>query len=1047
MKYTHDSAPHSGAAASQHRPAVRALEAALRASLRGDVRFDAGSRAMYSTDASNYRQVPIGVVMPRDADDVCAAIAVCREYDVPVLARGGGTSTAGQTCNAAVVLDMSRHMNHILALDPVQRLARVEPGLVLDDLRRAAEQHHLTFGPDPATHNRCTLGGMIGNNSCGTHSVMAGKTVENIEALEILTYDGLRLRVGATSEAELAQIIAEGGRRGEIYARLKALRDRYADLIRQRYPDIPRRVSGYNLDQLLPEHGFHVARALVGSESTCVTVLEATTRLVASPPARVLLVLGYPDFYRACDEVPALLEFSPIALEGIDAGLVEDSRRKGLNLENLRLLPPGNAWLLVEFGAETGAAAEERAQTLMAHLQRSHQAPQMRLCTSESEARQLWEVRESALGASTFVPGRALKWEGWEDSAVHPTRLGAYMRDLSALLTRYGYEANFYGHCGDGCVHMRASFDLESATGIRQFRAFMEEAADLVVRYGGSLSGEHGDGQARAELLPRMFGPELMEAFREFKAIWDPAGRMNPGKVIDAYRLDEHLRHALPLTYRPRQTYFQFPNDDGDFAHAAMRCVGVGKCRRTDGGLMCPSYMVTREEAHSTRGRARLLFEMLHGHPLEDGWRSEEVRQALDLCLACKGCKSECPVNVDMATYKAEFLAHYYQGRLRPRSAYLFGLIHRWARLGALLPGLTNFVTQTPPLSLLARAIGGIAPQRRLPRFAPLTFRAWFAARSPRNVGGPRVLLWPDTFNNYFHPETACAAVEVLETLGYQVEIPRTLLCCGRPLYDFGMLDTARNLLRQILEALGPYIAEEIPIVGLEPGCVSVFRDELCNLFPQDERARRLKEQVLLLSEFLEQRVQHYEFPRLQGRVLLQPHCHQAALMRVRDERAVLTKLGLIVEQPDAGCCGMAGAFGFERAHYEVSLKAGERVLLPAVRQATPETFIVADGFSCREQIAQTTPRRALHLAEILLLALRLPAGARPGPYPERAALFAPPRRPTAEPDASGLPQRPRAATALAIGGAIAAGSALLLLRQRRRRKQRRNRADGAPDH
>ncbi|WP_297160489.1 FAD-binding and (Fe-S)-binding domain-containing protein [Thermogemmatispora sp.] len=1004
------------------------LQSALRAQVRGDVRFDAGSRAMYSTDASNYRQVPLGVILPRDAEDVCAAIDVCRAYDVPILARGGGTSTAGQTCNVGVVLDLSRYMRHILSLDPERRLARVEPGVVLDDLRHAAEQHHLTFAPDPSTHNRCTLGGMIGNNSCGTHSLMGGKTVDNIEELEILTYDGLRLRVGPTSEEELATIIAAGGRRGEIYARLKTLRDRYADLIRQRYPNIPRRVSGYNLDQLLPEHGFHVARALVGSESTCVIVLEATVRLIPSPPARVLLVLGYPDFFRACDEVPELLEFRPMALEGLDEGLVADSRRKGLNLDHLRLLPPGGGWLLLEFGGQSHAEAEDQARALMAHLQhrRGSPPPQMRLCSSEDEARALWEVRESALGASTFVPGQPLKWEGWEDSAVHPSRLGAYLRELRALLDRYGYQANFYGHCGEGCVHMRASFDLESQEGIRQFRAFMEEAADLVVHYGGSLSGEHGDGQARAELLPKMFGPELLEAFREFKAIWDPAGRMNPGKVVNPYRLDADLRHALPLP-RPTATHFQYPADHGNFAHAVMRCVGVGKCRRTDGGLMCPSYMVTREEAHSTRGRARLLFEMLYGHPLRGGWRSEEVRQALDLCLACKGCKSECPVNVDIATYKAEFLAHYYAGRLRPLSAYLFGLIHRWAALGARAPELINLLTQTPLLSHLLKRTSGIAPERRLPRLAPLSFRAWFRERSTQTRPteqscGMRVLLWPDTFNNYFHPETARAAVEVLEALGFQVELPPVALCCGRPLYDYGMLTTAKQHLRQILTALRPYLEQDIPIVGLEPGCVSVFRDELPNLFPEDREAQQLKERVLLLSEFLERYAGDYRWPRLEGQALLQPHCHQRALMDVAAERRLLSKLGLQVEIPDAGCCGMAGAFGFEAQHYAISLQVGERVLLPTVRAARPETLIIADGFSCREQIAQTTPRRALHLAEVLQLALRLPANARLGPYPERAALFAPPI-PTA---------RRRLSSAFALTGSLLLTVGTLLLLRRR---------------
>jgi len=953
---------------------AKALAAELRTQIRGEARFDDGSRAMYATDASNYRQVPIGVVLPKDVDDVIKTIAACRRFGAPILMRGGGTSLAGQCCNVAVVLDMSKYMNRIIELDPEKKLARVQPGLILDDLRHAAEQHHLTFGPDPATHDRCTLGGMIGNNSCGVHSVMAGKTVDNIEELEILTYDGVRMRVGKTDDDELERIIQEGGRRGEIYARLKSLRDRYASLIRERYPQIPRRVSGYNLDQLLSENGFHVARALVGSECTCVTVLEATTRLVYSPPARTLLVLGYPDVYTAADHLMEVLAYQPIALEGMDDRLINDVRRKGLHPEGLALLPEGGGWLLAEFGGETREEADARARKLMEELGRRqgaiNRAPSLRLLDSLREGRMIWQIRESGLGATAFVPGKPITWEGWEDSAVPPEKVGDYLRDFRKLYDKYGYEGDFYGHFGQGCIHTRANFDLETAEGIKAFRSFMEEAADLVVSYGGSLSGEHGDGQARAELLPKMFGNELVEAFREFKAIWDPDWKMNPGKVVDAYRIDENLR--LGTSYRPRQvqTHFKFPDDQGSFARATLRCVGVGKCRRMEGGTMCPSFMVTREEEHSTRGRTHLLFEMLQGNPIKNGWRDEHVKEALDLCLACKGCKGDCPVYVDVATYKAEFLSHYYQGRLRPITAYSMGLIYWWARFGSLMPGVANFFTQTPLLRNVAKAIAGIAPERRIPVFAPQTFKQWFRQREPRNEGSPRVILWADTFNNHFHPEAAQAAVEVLEAVGYQVEVPERSLCCGRPLYDFGMLDTAKRLLRQILDTLRPQIAAGIPLVGLEPSCVAVFRDELRNLFPGDADARRLSQQSFLLSEFLEKQVQNYQFPPLQRKAIVQGHCHHKAIMKMRDEQAVLAKLGLDVEVLDSGCCGMAGSFGFEKDHYDVSIKVGERVLLPAVRDAAEDTLIIADGFSCREQIAQTTDRRALHLAQVIQMAM-----------------------------------------------------------------------------
>jgi len=981
-------------------PAVKtpaeALADELRDAIHGEVRFDRGSRALYATDASNYRQVPIGVVVPRHVEDVIETVAAARRHGAPVLARGGGTSLAGQCCNAAVVMDMSKYMNRILAIQPERKLARVQPGVVLDHLRDAAERHGLTFGPDPATHNRCTLGGMIGNDSCGVHSVMAGKTVDNIEELDILTYDGLRLQVGATGAEELERIIQEGGRRGEIFRRLKALRDRYGDLIRQRFPRIPRRVSGYNLDQLLPENGFHVARSLVGSEGTCVTVLEATVCLVHSPPARTLLVLGYGDAFVAADHVPEILTYNPIGLEGFDDRLVDDMRKKHLHPTEVALLPPGGGWLLVEFGGATKGEANDQANALMEALGRRDDPPSMRLFDDPRQAHMVWTVRESGLGAAALVPGEKQFWPGWEDSAVPPDRMGDYLRDLRHLMDRYGYEGAFYGHFGQGCLHTRIDFELTSAAGIKAFDSFIHEAADLVVRYGGSPSGEHGDGQARAELLPKVFGEDLVEAFREFKAIWDPDGKMNPGKITGStsqqlYRIDENLR--LGTRYHPPQhkTHFSFADDHGSFANAMLRCVGVGKCRRTDGGTMCPSYMVTREEKHSTRGRARLLFEMLEGGGRArgsptgdpdmpgrgDGWRDEHVKEALDLCLACKGCKGECPVNVDMATYKAEFLSHYYAYRLRPITAYTMGLIHWWALLAERMPRIVNFLTQTLILRDALKALGGVAPQRQIPAFAPQTFTQWFWKRPIRNQGKPHVILWPDTFNNHFHPETARAAVEVLEAAGYGVIVPEQRLCCGRPLYDYGMLGAAKRLLRQILDALHEEIEAGVPVVGLEPSCVAVFRDELLQLFPNDEDAKRLSKQTFLLSELL---TRHQDYrpqpegvwpPKLERRALVHGHCHHKAIMGMGDEAAVLADLGLDFEILDSGCCGMAGAFGFEKEHYDISLACGERTLLPAVREADPDTLIVADGFSCREQIAQTTGRKALHLAEVLQTALR----------------------------------------------------------------------------
>ncbi|HWY58477.1 MAG TPA: FAD-linked oxidase C-terminal domain-containing protein [Terriglobales bacterium] len=964
---------------------AKGLASALTGHLRGEVRFDKGSRALYATDGSNYRQVPIGVVLPRDADDVIATIALAREYGAPILCRGGGTSLAGQCCNVAVVLDFSKYMGEILEIDPARRIARVQPGVVLDRLRSAAEKHHLTFGPDPATHDRCTLGGMIGNNSCGVHSVMAGKTDDNIEELQILTYDGLRLQVGQTSDAELESIVAEGGRRGEIYAGLKKLRDTYSDFIHKRYPNIPRRVSGYNLNYLLPENGFHVARALVGSEGTCVTILEASCRLVESPPERVLLLIAYPDVFQCADRVPEIMAHHPIGLEGIDELLVEFTRRKGLSPEGLAMLPPGGGWLFVEFGANTAAEAEAQARDLMQSLGSGSNPPQMRLFANQQQAKRAWEVRESALGATSLVPEEPPGWEGWEDAAVTPEKLGSYLRDLFKMMKGYGYRSALYGHFGHACVHMRINFDLQSKQGIAKYRKFAEDAADLVVSYGGSLSGEHGDGQSRAELLPKMFGPELIQAFREFKALWDPDWKMNPGKVVEPYKLDENLR--LGADYKPwePQTHFQFPEDHGSLAHAALRCVGVGKCRHDEGGVMCPSFRATREEEHSTRGRAHLLWEMTKGDVIQDGWRDQHVKDSLDLCLACKGCKSDCPVGVDVATYKSEFLAHYYKGRRRPRSAYAFGNIDIWSRLASTAPGLINLTTQLPFLRDIAKIVAGIPQERSIPAFAPQTFRHWFRWRQPRNLEGAPVLLWPDTFNNYFLPDTAKAAVEVLESAGYRVQLPKANLCCGRPLYDWGMLDRAKRLLLEILDALENEIEQEIPIVVLEPSCAAVFRDELLNLYPKDERARRVSRQTFLLSEFLEKKAKHFQLPKLGRKALVHGHCHHKSVMRMTDEEAVLRKMGIEFQTPAPGCCGMAGAFGFESDKFEISVAIGELELLPAVRKASPECLIIADGFSCREQIAQCTNRQALHLAEVISMATRDRSVGSQQNYPERA--------------------------------------------------------------
>jgi FAD/FMN-containing dehydrogenase/Fe-S oxidoreductase len=944
--------------------------------VRGEVRFDPGSTALYANDASIYRQVPVGVVIPLDADDVAAALRVCRRHGAPVFARGCGTGLAGQSVNAAVVFDFAKYMNTIVALDPQARTARVQPGVICDRLRDAAAEHGLTFPVDPATHDRCTLGGMIGNNSCGTHSVMGGKTVDNVLELDVITYDGTRMTLSPGGDRTAT------GRAAEIHRALRGLADRYGDLIRARYPGVPRRVSGYNLDSLLPEHGFDVAKALVGSESTCALVLEAKVRLLPDPPHHALLVIGYPDAATAADHVPELLGGEGlIGLECFDSGVLDNIRARGERTPGMSGLPEGGAWLLAEYGAGTRQEADRLVETARA---RPH-GGQPKVFEDERGQQEVWEIRRSAIEYAR-LPGRHAGLAAWEDAAVAPGRLGDYIRDYCALVSRYGYHTVLFGHFGQGCMHNRLDLDLQTSQGVETFRRFLEEAGDLVVRYGGSLSGEHGDGQLRANQLGKMFGPELVAAFTEFKEIFDPERKMNPGKVVAPYRPDQNLRLGTDYRPRPVSTFFAYPEDRRGFADAANRCFGIGKCRHLDGGTMCPSFMVTREERHSTRGRARLLFEMMSGTLSGNGWRDPHVKEALDLCLSCKGCKGDCPVSVDMATYKAEFLAHYYRGRLRPRAAYALGLIPVWARLGSHAPGLVNALLDNPVTGRPLRLAAGVEPSRKAPALAARTFRDWFAGhRSPE---GRPVLLWPDTFTDHFAPEVGRAAVAVLEQAGYQVRLPGPGLCCGRPLYDYGMLRTARRWLRRTVADLAEPVSAGVPLVGLEPSCLSVFRDELTNLFPGDADAHRIARSSLTLAELFAR--DGYTAPSLRADALVQVHCHQGAVLTHDSERELLAAMGLSVEIPDSGCCGLAGGFGYERGErYRVAQAAGERVILPAVRNAPDDTLIIADGFSCREQIAQNTERRPLHLAQVLHLAMQ---SRRPGGPPDDHLRAVPPR-------------------------------------------------------
>ncbi|WP_051450607.1 FAD-binding and (Fe-S)-binding domain-containing protein [Actinospica robiniae] len=959
------------------------LERDLRGAVRGDVAFDPGTRAVYATDSSNYRQIPVGAVFPSSAADVAAALRVCADHDVPVLGRGGGTSLAGQGCNEAVVFDFSRHMNRILEIDPDARTARVQPGVVLDDLRAAVAEHGLTFGPDPATHAWCTLGGMISNNSCGTHALYAGKTVDNVLRLRVACYGGEEYDFGAYDEAEYAALVRAGAPEAGILGSLREIGRRHAEQIRERYPDIPRRVSGYNLDQLLPDQPLHVARLLVGTESTCALVTEAVVRLTTIPAVRRAVLLAYPTVFEAADAVPSILA-TPLphpllGLEGFDVTLVRQMRARKLNSAHLPLLPGldealeagSGGWLLAEVGGANDAEADAAAQALIAAMpdQVGH-----RLLRAEEEQRGAWSIRESGLGATALREDGGHNAEGWEDGAVPPDRLGEYLRGITELWHEYGYSGAWYGHFGQGCVHTRNNFDLHTREGLRAYRSYVERAADLVVSLGGSLSGEHGDGQARGELLERMYGPELVDAFRQVKSVFDPRGRMNPGKVVDPYPLDQNLRYGP--SYRQSVVlgagsgFFALADDDGSVQHAAERCVGVGRCRRDDAGVMCPSYRATRDERHSTRGRAKLLVELFQGEVTPATWRNEDVREALDLCLACKGCATDCPTHVDMATYKAEFLAHFYRKRLRPRAMYALALTPWLLRLGARMPALANAATGEGPLGKLGRKMVGVTTRRPAPVIAAKTLR-----RRQRSApaAAATVVLWPDTFTDAYRPELGEAWKSIFESVGERVAVPTAWACCGRPLYDAGMLTLARRTLRGLLDVLQPFIDQSIPVVVPEPSCLAAFRDELPGLLADDPRAKRLAELarspaehlLALAPEALDKlaeaaglaaRTADGETPR----VLLHPHCHARAVNAIDADQRVLERLGYRVEVLDAGCCGLAGSFGFDAEHEELSRQIGtEQWLAKIVARADTDVDrcrLLIDGFSCATQYGHLAP-------------------------------------------------------------------------------------------
>lgn len=975
-----------------------AVQHKLENELQGVCDFSDAAVALYTSDASNYRQIPFGVVYPATIDDIVLSADACRAHQLPVLMRGGGTSQNGQCVNEAIVLDCSRYMDNVLEIDPDTRTALVQPGIVCDSLKAEAEKQQLTFGPDPATHSRCTLGGMIGNNSCGPRSMLAGKTVENVIELEILTSDGHRFWVGPTSEAQLNDIVSADDRRAQIYRSLLQLRDEYADEIRARYPTIKRRVSGYNLDQLLPENNFNVARALVGSEGTCVSILQARVKLIEKPRNTRLVVLGFLDIFDAGDSVMDIMPFAPTAMEGLDWGIVGGLNDRDLKQTEVALLPEGKAWILVELAAKTPTESDAQCTRFVSRMQQIKRVTSTKLIAPEDEAA-IWSIREQGASATAMSldPNGIDPVVGWEDTAVDPAQLGDYLRAFKALVDQYGYTTSLYGHFGDGCIHARITFDTRSNEGVSNWRKFSNDIAHLVVRFGGSLSGEHGDGQAKAEFLPIMYGDKLMTAFQRFKDIWDPARRMNPGKLIDAYRMDDNLRFGPDYATAVIPTQLHFVEDPQGFGRSTERCIGMGKCRAHT-GAMCPSYQATREERYSTRGRAHLLHELVRGEVLAEGWQDKAVADSMEHCLSCKACKSECPTQVDIASYKAEFMHRHFQTRRRPFAHHVFGRIGQWLPLLSKIPRIVNAVQGGMAGSIVKRILG-ISQSKTLPSLAQQTFLQWVQSyeqqqtsmhtqeqseaylptgkQGPGNKHGdnnhfyclgkstaPCVVLWSDSINGHYRPDVLKSAVNVLIKIGYQVAIPKMHFCCGRPLYEYGLLNEAKAALSNILENFYPYAPDSARILVLEPSCLSVFKDELLRLYPDNANAIGLSRRCTTLAEFLVHNKITIKKPFKTG--ILHLHCHDKALQVAEHDRALLKACVEQLTEAEAGCCGMAGSFGIRDKTRTIGQTLFDRALKPAIVQADSQAVIIANGFSCQEQISDGTGRKALHPVEVL---------------------------------------------------------------------------------
>jgi len=953
---------------------VNDLAQELQRSIEGDVRFDTYSRLLYSTDASMYQMEPIGVVIPRHADDVRTAIEIANRHATPLLPRGGGTSLTGQTVNRALVMDFTPHMAGVLEVNKEELWARVQPGLVQDELNHHVRPLGLLFGPDTSTSNRATIGGMLGNNSGGSHSIAYGLTIDHAIELQTILADGTRAVFGELTPAAFEAKTRAPGLEGEIYRTVARIRDQYRDEIARRYPKHWRRVCGYNLDELIKDRPLNMARLIVGSEGTFLTVVEAKVRLVRRPPKTAVDVIHYHDMQEALESSQTILETGPYAVELTDKmildlarGNIEQSKRMGF------VQGDPKAILIVEYAGESDAEVKAKVEALEARRQRGRFGYAAHIALDAGEQQSIWKLRKAGLGLLLGMKGEAKPIAFVEDTAVDPKHLPEFVPRFRDIMRKHGAEGAYYGHCSVGCLHIRPVIDLKTARGLEQVEAMAGDIFDLVLEYGGAISSEHGDGRARSPFLERVYGPVIMRAFREIKSAFDPRNLMNPGNIVAAVGVTEHLRYGPTYkTWEPK-TLLDF-SSQGGFAAAVEMCNGVGVCRKKLEGTMCPSYMATRDEEHTTRGRANALRAVLSGRVPSSDFAGKRLYEVMDLCLECKGCKAECPSNVDMAKLKYEFLNHYHSVHGLPLRNRLFGHIAKVSAWGSRLAPLSNWLAASRPNRLLMEKLFGIDPRRPLPAFARETFTAWFDRRRPRR-DAPRggVVLFHDTFVTYNAPDVGRAAVELLEAAGYAVELVDKI-CCGRPLISKGMLGVAKSHAEWNVARLAPLVARGLPIVGLEPSCLLTLRDEYVDLLRTDD-AQEVARASFLLDEFLlRERSRGLTLPFKAGprRAVLHGHCHQKALVGTAPTVAALTWAGFQVSEVDSGCCGMAGSFGFEKEHYDISVTLGNRRLAPAVKAAPEDAEVIAPGISCRQQIQHLTGRRAKHPAEVLRESLAL---------------------------------------------------------------------------